>query len=129
MKIADIEDPIADFVKSQQRNAYIYVGVYRIYIRKGIHHINGRIRKTLDLGNIQNEDNADNLDWLPTSQRGERGRFSEIIRRFEEVAKTAGFEGVFVESVVNGFLPEVLTRYGYKRVEDAEADVHYFKPV
>lgn len=59
MKVADLQtDELTGFLESGRPNAYIYIGVYRIYVRRGIHSIKGRLRKTLDLGNIQNEDMA-----------------------------------------------------------------------
>lgn len=130
MKIDDLTldtDELDAFMASRLKNQRIWVGPYFMYVRKGSHMIDRKLRKTFDVGSIKHQDRDENVYWEKSAKRPSRGQFRELMALLEQCAKAAGLEAVFVESISNEFLPEVLTGYGYKRVEDAQADVHYVK--
>lgn len=54
-QIQKVQDSTISFLNSQQRNTWIRVGGVSIYVRKGHHLIDGEIRDTFDIGNINIE--------------------------------------------------------------------------
>jgi GNAT superfamily N-acetyltransferase len=73
----------------------------RVYVRNTSRYSNGSLVKCLDVASIEVE---------PALQG--RGLFRSWLRKAEEEAFKRGLS-VFIESVLNPFLPEVLARYGY----------------
>ena len=113
MKIKDILTEIKlpsleEFIKSPLRNSYVRYKKIDSYYRKGPKMVNGvRYNNVLTRANTQ----ITNKKFLA------KGLYRELDKYTEELAKKYGFDGVFVENIVNPFLSEVLKRYGYEEVQ------------
>lgn len=80
-------------------------------MRKGL---DDKIHTALTIANITNIKRRSNVEYDPNHTR------TGLFREYEEFvfAKVieSGFDGTYVQSVHNQFLPDVLLRYGYTRV-------------
>jgi len=101
---------LKEFLESDLKNAWIENSKLRVYLRKGFHSIDGEIVSTLDVANVV----------VPESKRNQ-GIFRDFMREVE----MTGYS-VFVESVLNDWLPRALERRGYRVVSDV-AVVSLFK--
>lgn len=104
---------IEQFLRGKANNAWIESGGYKAYLRKGMP---GRV----DLASIERKGLGDNALYdLPPEQRPPRGDFSGFMAELERAAADAGYDQVYVENIMNEFLPGVLERMGYSRDPDA----------
>ena len=55
------------------------------------------------------------------------GNFKVFMDRVEVEAKQRGYDCVYVESVLNGFLPAVLQRRGYVQCNEDDGTLNYVK--
>jgi hypothetical protein len=95
-----------------------YVGYREIecYIRKGHRIVNDRIRNVLCIANITNYKCPRNVKFKKRPRpTGDFRRFEAMVRR---AALKHGYDGVYVEQVLNEWLPDVLIRYGYEKVNN-----------
>jgi len=108
------------------RNQWLDVGPYKTYLRKGERILprgdHTRIRdmgrfKTLELANVEREGRG--AKTLPEGERPTKGQFGELVKLLETEATKNGYDAVYVEQILNEFLPEVLRRKGY--VQDPTA--------
>lgn len=96
------------------RNLYIRYKSIHCYMRKGQVRVDQQIRTALTIANITNLNRRDNIYFKLKHRR--TGLFSEYETHVRNLAVQHGYEGVYVEMVLNEFLPDVLVRYGYQRV-------------
>ena len=95
-------------------NLYIWFKSIECYMRKGKVFVDGRICTALTIANITNHKRRENGFYNPAHKR--TGLFKRFETYVREMSKKHGYEGVYVELVFNEFLPDVLMRYGYQRV-------------
>ena len=79
-----------DFFKSKKRNDWLNIGVYRVYVRRAYHMIEGEIMLTIDLANIVKEDSSVSY-----------GGFWELFAELKRLAKESGARALFLESTYN----------------------------
>lgn len=96
------------------RNKWFYADFGQVYLRKGAHLINGKIKETLDLASIE---------IYPEYQR--QGYFKRILAFTEQLAQPNRI--VYVESVLNPDLRAFLERIAYNKYEDFGNCANYFK--
>ena len=107
--------PLEDFLQMEYPpNLDISYKTIRCYMRKGRVLIDGEVHTALTIANITNSRRARNGVFNPKHKR--TGLFSEFETFVRQMALQYGYDGVYVELVHNEFLPDVLVRYGYKRV-------------
>lgn len=121
------ENNPASFVASAIRNEYVNFKGLSAYLRKGKMAIDGEIKNTIQLANIANSKRPMNMEIDPNPKS--TGKFSALMAELEALAKEHGYDGVYVESVLNDFLPDVLERYGYSSVNTNTGAKNYWKSV
>lgn len=108
------------------RNQWLEIGPYKAYVRKSERVLprgdHTRIRdmgrfQTLELANVERQGRGSKT--LPEGERPAKGQFGELVKMLEDEAKKNGYDAVYVEQILNEFLPEVLRRKGY--VQDPSA--------
>lgn len=97
-----------EFLASPLRNSYIkeWEGstFYVIYLRKGRRMIDGIVyEKVLDLANI-------------AARKPGKGAFAHLHSRIRDTIKLLGFDGIYVESILNDRFTLYMERLGYIRV-------------
>lgn len=95
-------------------NLYIWFETIECYMRKGRVFVDGEIRTALTIANITNHKRRSNGFSDPNHKR--TGLFKRFETHVRELSAKHGYDGVYVELIFNEFLPDVLTRYGYRRV-------------
>lgn len=108
--IASVKD-LESFLQSDLRNGYIKFGNLSAYYVKSYRQINGERRPILIRGNTTNQKRSDNIEVNP--RRKSTGQYKALCDLTEKLARDYGYAAVYVENVLNQFLPEVLLRYGY----------------
>lgn len=106
------------FIAGSQRNKHVDVGEYNAYLRKGIPRPPDKLTKPLDLSTVQRK-GSENSAKLPEGQRPEKGRFREFMALLEAEAAQGGHDSVYVENILNEFLPEILQSMGYVKESGA----------
>lgn len=117
---------LAQFARGNARNAWVDTGNYKAYLRQSQRKLPlgdyTRIRdlgnmKTLDLANVERRDAGDfgeaAIHDMPQGQRPTRGDFSGLMSALEKAAADNGYDAIYVEQIMNKFLPGVLDRMGY----------------
>lgn len=99
---------LEEFIKSSERNRYVKYKTISSYVRKSIRYIEGKRVYALDRANTSNTKHTH-------MRRGYYKEFDILMRR---EGQNAGFDGVYVECVLNPFLNEVLPSWGYKKTSD-----------
>lgn len=117
----------SEFIVSTLHNEYVNFNGLEIYLRKGQMAINGELKNAIQLGNISNPKRSDNIKIDPEHKK--TGKFSALMKELEKLAKEHGFDGVYVESILNDFLPDVLKRYGYSQVNINVGTINYWKNI
>jgi len=104
------------------RNQNIDIGPYTAYLRRSVPRYLGpgvELQRPLDLARIERGDipsGAESaMEFRPPGLRHPRGRLREVLELMEQEAQGAGYDSIYVENVLNDFLPAVLERYGYTR--------------
>lgn len=120
------ENDPASFVASSIRNKYVNFKGLSVYLRKGQISIDREIKNAIQLANISNPRRPTNMEIDPKPKS--TGKFSALMNELENLAKDNGYDGVYVESILNDFLPDVLKRYGYSQV-NVNLGTHYWKSV
>lgn len=98
-------------------NGHIIIKPFRIYMRLTTRFIDGDRKRTVDIGQI--------ISSTPTRRTG---KFKNVLDHIEKSAKINGFDGVYVESIMNTWLPDKLKEYGYTSV-NSETDINMYKAV
>jgi hypothetical protein len=124
--------PIFEFLSSPRRDAWVNTGGYSVYLRKNEGAmIGGRRQRALEISSVKRADDSGSTRSLPINERGTGGGgFRALMNAVEDQARSGGFDGVYVENVINDFLPGVLSRRGY-RAADAygSGPPSYYLPV
>ena len=105
---------LKDFIDCGDRNLWIKYKDLAIYLRRDFVVVENNGYKVITLGNISNKRRPDNVESKTDYER--TGLFKEFEMSLRSAAQSNDFQGIFVESVINDFLPDVLLRYGYRRV-------------
>lgn len=112
---------LQQFLASQQRNQWLDIGPYKTYLRRGMPRTIDpvapsvtRLNKPLDLANVESRNSPNNVHNLEPGQRPPKGKFRELLAVLEEEALKSGHDSVYVEQIMNEFLPDVLTSAGYR---------------
>ena len=108
---------LKEFFHKKIHSEYVKEKTFTVYARKGeVLIATGSVRKTfntLSLASISADGRETNVKTKlnPVST----GNFKTFMEQAEDLAKNNGFECVYVESVLNDFLPGVLERRGYQK--------------
>ena len=102
------------FVQSFSRNQWLRDDCMRVYVRKGLHHLNdGKSHSTLDIASIE---------ILPEC------RGNGIFKSFLSAAHQLNpFDYVYIECVSNPMMKNYLDRSGWTRVKELKIDYCYYK--
>lgn len=95
-------------------NGYIMIGPFKIYMRLINRAIDDDIKHTVDIGSITSTQKT--------------GKFKNVLDYIENSAKINGFDGIYVQSILNEWLPNKLKEYGYKHV-NIESGTNMYKAV
>lgn len=109
------------FIESPDQSAQLAIDNYEVELRKSLRaDETGQTIEMLDLVSITRTD-AENASFTTGRSPDEKpGDFRDLMKRMESEAASHGIGAVYVESVMNEFLPEVLTRYGYAELGSGE---------
>jgi threonyl-tRNA synthetase len=118
---------LEEFVNSPLSNAYIKYKTIDSYFRKGRVAVDGKIYNVLTRANTSNRKRMSNIT-IATKPKS-TGLYRELDELTFKLAKQYGYDGVYVESVLNDFLGEKLEQYGYKQVNQSYGAANYFKHV
>lgn len=102
---------VDDFINSKFPCKWIEGEIFSVYLRKGIHLIDGKLLETLDVANIRS---------IPTQYRG-KGYFKAFIVHLEGYGKP-----VYVECIHNPLLLNMLVKHGYTTIHDGHS-IHAIK--
>lgn len=107
-------------------NQWLQIGPYNTYLRRGgqmplepgttlsrpIHLAN------IDRTNLPSNDGAAEAatKYQPAKFRNPRGKFRELIAMLEDEGRSSGYDSVYVENILNEFLPDVLQSAGYSHL-------------
>lgn len=105
---------LEEFLKLDTRNLYVKYRDLVAYMRKNYRYIDGSPMYALDLANIKNVRRVNNFTVNPNAKR--TGQFADFDALMKRLVVEYGFDGIYVENVLNPFLPNVLLRYGYTRL-------------
>lgn len=122
---------LESFIKSPMRNGYIKFKDLEAYYKKGVAYVNGTIYKNVLIrGNTTNKKGNRGNNIKTKTKHKSTGQYRELDNLTYALAKQYGFDGVYVEQVMNEFLPAKLEQYGYiKAGEDYGGTPSYFKKV
>lgn len=109
---------LIDFLdeKLSMGNSWICFDNLTIYVRSHPVCVDNTLVKALTIANITNKNRASNVVILPKNKIKRTGEFATFLKFIEKTAKIRKFDGVYIENVLNDFLPSVLQRAGYKEV-------------
>jgi len=105
----------------QQRQApsseWLRSGPYRMYLRKAVPRRlpEFTLERPIDLANIERAGNEIQMENLPPEMRPPKGKFKELLAMLESEAYAQNHDSIYVENIMNEFLPDVLARNGYTR--------------
>jgi hypothetical protein len=99
-------DQLDDFLIGPARNAWLRIGPYDMYVRKGNHMVEGSVRLCFDLASIQRKEDG----------KCGRGQFKALLPQLIAKASTFRFEVMFVESLLNPKLETYLKSVGFQEV-------------
>ena len=116
--LARFEEEILRAIYSPANAAWVRVGQYKIYARRQRISFEGIPVKVVALGNIINTYRKRNTSLKTTAKSS--GNFYRMILAMERISANQGFWGVYIENVLNEFLPAVFHRYGYTRMPENE---------
>lgn len=109
---------LVEFIESDRRNGWMWCDreLVEIYFRKAFRIIDNQIvENILDVANIT----------VKYNYRGQ-GVFTSALQDIERIAKEKGFQGIFIESVLEPRLIGFLTKQGYRQIP-AQYDVNFYK--
>lgn len=105
----DMYDEFDDFIKqNRKQNRHIQIGPFNVYMRTTQRFIDGDMKRTVEIGSIESY-NPDKRSSM----------FKETLLYIENSAKNNGYDGVYIESIVNEWLSGKLIEYGYHRVNNS----------
>jgi hypothetical protein len=129
MKIKEIINEgklsLEDFLNGSLRDSYIRYKNIDCYFKKSTINIDGERYNALIISNVKNIKRSDNIQINPKKKR--TGLYKEFSDYTEKLARDHGFDGIYVESIVNQFLPSWLERNGYVAVNIDRGTINYWK--
>lgn len=101
---------------------HLNMGPYKAYLRRGIERPiepGTTLKRPLELGSVERQGLTEAQQEAATKRqpakfRNPKGRFRELLAMLEEEAKRSGHDSIYVENILNEFLPEVLASAGYQ---------------
>jgi hypothetical protein len=128
MRAYDLQenDP-SGFISSTLRNEWVKFDGLKVHLRKGSMHIDNDIKNATQLANLENPKRETNIYYDPAHKS--TGKFSALMIESKKLAVENKYDGVYVESILNEFLPDVLKRYGYSPVNGRGGSINYWKNV
>lgn len=103
---------LSEFLSSPSRNSWIKYKSLELYVRKSHRTINGEEINAFDIANMKNVRRPQNFNFKAKHSR--TGLFKEFIA--EASPMLPQFDGIYIENVLNEFLPDVLLRYGFTQI-------------
>ncbi len=98
------------------------LGPYEAYLRRSVPRFmraGVELKRPVDLARVGRKDlkasDESAFEFRPEKLRHSRGKFQELMTLLESEAEKAGYDSVYVENIMNKFLPDVLKRYGYEQ--------------
>jgi hypothetical protein len=122
MKYRSLEAFVLD---PNSRNEYIVEFGLQSYYRKQQVFIEGKFYKVLCRANTTNPRRSSNIDINP--KKKSTGRYRKLDNLTFELAKQYGYDGIYVESVLNEFLKTKLLDYGYSLIKNNYEEFNYIK--
>lgn len=121
-----------DFVQSKHRSQEIYDCGLKSYVRAQHKVIKGKVYYVLCLANVVNLRRRTN-ETINNNYKS-TGKFRKLIELLLTKAKEYNYDGVYVECVVNEFLPQKLIEYGFEQVNapdqfDDFVEYNFFKQI
>lgn len=88
---------------------------YQLFLRASVpRYVNNTLyERPVDLANVYRKGNRARMDYVPPEKRPPRGRFRELVEILEDEAIEAGYDSVYVENIMNEFLPDLFASMGY----------------
>jgi hypothetical protein len=105
---------LEEFLLSDYRNQYISYKSLEVYVRKNKHYLNHKLVSSIDLANIKNLKRMDNIHYNPKRRR--TGLLREFDTLMKDLATKYSYDGIYVENVINDFLPQKLKNLGYEQL-------------
>ena len=102
------ESELERVIKSPKTNEWIIHGPFTLYIRVGDRFIEGKRLRVIDLANFEITDE---------DQRGQ-GHFSKLLNEVNALGKKYGYDGIYVESIINEDLVKILEKKGFRDVHN-----------
>lgn len=89
---------LEEFLNSKLRNSWLYEGPLSVYVRKGIHTIDGQTINTFDIANVSVQ-----------LEHQRQGIFKKFISRVENSTELP----IFIENILDAWLVTFFKRRGY----------------
>lgn len=105
---------LEEFLQSPHKNHYIRFKTIEAYVRKGNRLINNTLYNTLDLANIKNTNRPDNIKY--NHKRKRTGLLRQFDTHMKQLTAKYSYDGIYVENVVNEFLPQKLLDLNYQQL-------------
>ncbi len=102
-------------LKQNRANEWIDYGPIDLYVTVGLRYIEGKKVKAVNLSSFRVVDEA----------LIGKGHFSRLLRSTESLGKKYGYDGVYVESILNPTLIEILKHKGFRIITDYEPPSMY----
>ena len=118
---------LSGFISGDLRNSYVNFQGLKVYLRKGSLYIDKEYKNVIQLANVTNPKRSSNIEINP--RRKSTGKFKALINELNRLAQEYNYDGIYVESVLNDFLPDVLERYGFKMVNVQLGAPNYWREV
>jgi len=125
---------LEEFLTGSLRNIYVFFkssnGIeITSYVRKGPRHIKGiKFDKVLDRANTSvKNDKLQMKMYNANDTMMNTGAYREFDAYMLNLAKKYGYDGIYVESVLNDKLNAVLVRYGYELLSDTNPPSYWKK--
>ena len=117
-------NPIERFLESQRKVGYIRYEDAQVYLRKSVRRSDDQpgVRRCLDLSSISRKSRSDNIHYDPNATS--TGFMARFMADLEDQATRFGMD-VYVENVINGWLPECLEERGYTQVGEPDPPNFY----
>ena len=93
---------LEQFLDNKLRNSWLDEGVLSVYVRKGIHYINGNNTDTFDIANVVVEE-----------EHQKQGVFTKFIERVEKAITLP----IYVENIHHSWLVDFFSRRGYNIID------------
>lgn len=110
-------------------NQWLQLGDYSTYLRRGIPKFlekGTELKRPIDLSNIERkglpmteEAVAAATKRQPAKFRNPKGKFRQLLAMLEDQGRANNYDSIYVENIINEFLPEVLESAGYSQLRRA----------